>query len=187
MTKPGLLHILLLAGSILSSGAVWAADLKETVPGTKYSKVSPKPYGELEQNPNITNFMTPMPVQKQTKEIYFSANEMENNRNLDTITAIGDVNIIREGLTLNADKVVYNQRDDVVTAIGNVRMIDAENNVVFSDYVVLTNQMSQGEMENIKIIMKDESRIAARRVRTMTAQMQMSRGTTDTNISKLLT
>lgn len=131
MTKPGLLHILLLAGSILSSGAVWAADLKETVPGTKYSKVSPKPYGELEQNPNITNFMTPMPVQKQTKEIYFSANEMENNRNLDTITAIGDVNIIREGLTLNADKVVYNQRDDVVTAIGNVRMIDAENNVVF--------------------------------------------------------
>lgn len=77
MTKPGLLHILLLAGSILSSGAVWAADLKETVPGTKYSKVSPKPYGELEQNPNITNFMTPMPVQKQTKEIYFSANEME--------------------------------------------------------------------------------------------------------------
>ena len=48
MTKPGLLHILLLAGSILSSGAVWAADLKETVPGTKYSKVSPKPYGELE-------------------------------------------------------------------------------------------------------------------------------------------
>ncbi len=167
MTKPGLLHILLLAGSILSSGAVWAADLKETVPGTKYSKVSPKPYGELEQNPNITNFMTPMPVQKQTKEIYFSANEMEKNRNLDTITAIGDVNIIREGLTLNADKVVYNQRDDVVTAIGNVRMIDAENNVVFSDYVVLTNQMSQGEMENIKIIMKDESRIAARRVRTM--------------------
>ena len=161
MTKPGLLHILLLAGSILSSGAVWATDLKETVPGTKYSKVSPKPYGELEQNPNITNFMTPMPVQKQTKEIYFSANEMENNRNLDTITAIGDVNIIREGLTLNADKVVYNQRDDVVTAIGNVRMIDAENNVVFSDYVVLTNQMSQGEMENIKIIMKDESRIAA--------------------------
>ena len=48
MTKPGLLHILLLAGSILSSGAVWATDLKETVPGTKYSKVSPKPYGELE-------------------------------------------------------------------------------------------------------------------------------------------
>lgn len=69
--------------------------------------------------------------------------------------------LCREGLTLNADKVVYNQRDDVVTAIGNVRMIDAENNVVFSDYVVLTNQMSQGEMENIKIIMKDESRIAA--------------------------
>ncbi len=156
-----------MAGSIIGTSTVRAAELPEVVAGTKVSKVSPKPFGELEQNPNITGFMTPLPIKRESKEIYFSANEMENNRELETITAIGDVNIIREGLTLNADKVIYNQKDDIVTAVGNVRMIDAENNVLFSDYVVLSNQMSQGEMENIKIIMKDESRIAARRVRTM--------------------
>ena len=166
MTKLRLFSCLLGFIVLFNSGTTSAVEMKEPVPGTKMSKVSPKPYGELEQNGNITNFMTPVPIERQTKEIYFSANEMENNQNLETITAIGDVNIIRNGLTLNADKVIYNQRDDVVTAVGNVRMIDAENNVVFSDYVVLTNQMSQGEMENIKIIMKDESRIAARRVRT---------------------
>lgn len=167
MTKRSLLHILLLAGSILGSGFVQANELPEVIAGTKVSRVSPKPFGELEQNPNITGFMTPMPIKRENKEIYFSANEMENNRELETITAIGDVNIIRDGLTLNADKVIYNQKDDIVTAVGNVRMIDSDNNVLFSDYVVLSNQMSQGEMENIKIIMKDESRIAARRVRTM--------------------
>lgn len=166
MTKLRLSSLFLSCILALYSGTALAVEMKEPVPGTKMSKVSPKPYGSLEQNGNITNFMTPVPIERQTKEIYFSANEMENNQNLETITAIGDVNIIRNGLTLNADKVIYNQRDDVVTAVGNVRMIDAENNVVFSDYVVLTNQMSQGEMENIKIIMKDESRIAARRVRT---------------------
>ena len=167
MSNRSLLLISLLAGSIIGTSTVRAAELPEVVAGTKVSKVSPKPFGELEQNPNITGFMTPLPIKRESKEIYFSANEMENNRELETITAIGDVNIIREGLTLNADKVIYNQKDDIVTAVGNVRMIDAENNVLFSDYVVLSNQMSQGEMENIKIIMKDESRIAARRVRTM--------------------
>lgn len=166
MPKLRILIFILTFIMMFNSGISFSAELKEPVPGTKMSKSTPKPYGELEQNGNITNFMTPVPIEKQTKEIYFSANEIENNQTLETITAIGDVNIIRNGLTLNADKVVYNQRDDVVTAIGNVRMIDAENNVVFSDYVVLTNQMSQGEMDNIKIIMKDESRIAARRVRT---------------------
>lgn len=167
MSNRSLLLISLLAGSIIGTSTVRAAELPEVVAGTKVSKVSPKPFGELEQNPNITGFMTLLPIKRESKEIYFSANEMENNRELETITAIGDVNIIREGLTLNADKVIYNQKDDIVTAVGNVRMIDAENNVLFSDYVVLSNQMSQGEMENIKIIMKDESRIAARRIRTM--------------------
>ena len=150
MSNRSLLLISLLAGSIIGTSTVRAAELPEVVAGTKVSKVSPKPFGELEQNPNITGFMTPLPIKRESKEIYFSANEMENNRELETITAIGDVNIIREGLTLNADKVIYNQKDDIVTAVGNVRMIDAENNVLFSDYVVLSNQMSQGEMENIK-------------------------------------
>lgn len=166
MTKLRLTSILLSSMLVFNSELLAAAEIKEPAPGTKMSKISPSPYGELEQNGNITNFMTPVPIERQTKEIYFSANEMENNQNLETITAIGDVNIIRNGLTLNADKVIYNQKDDVVTAVGNVRMIDADNNVVFSDYVVLTNQMSQGEMDNIKVIMKDESRIAARRIRT---------------------
>ena len=165
MTKIRVLLILLIS-TLLMEPRITSAVSKEPAPGTKMSKVSPKPYGKLEQNGNITNFMTPLPIEKQTKEIYFSANEMENNQHLETITAIGDVNIIRNGLTLNADKVIYNQREDVVTAVGNVRMIDAENNVVFSDYIVLSNQMSEGEMENIKIIMKDESRIAARKIRT---------------------
>jgi len=167
MFKRRLFHALLLAGSILSAGPVCAEELPEVAPGTKISRVTPKPFGTLEQNPNISGFMTPLPIKRENKEIYFSANEMENNRDLETITAIGDVNIIRDGLTLNADKVIYNQKDDIVTAVGNVRMIDSENNVLFSDYVVLSNQMSQGEMENIKVIMKDESRIAARRIRTM--------------------
>ena len=167
MAKPNILHFMLLAGSMLSSGLAYAYDYNSARPGEKGSRLSPKPYAVIEQNPNISNFMTPVPIQKETKDIYFSANNIENNRTLETITATGDVNIIRNGLTLNADKVIYNQRDDIVTAVGNVRMIDSDNNVIFSDYIVLSNKMSQGEMDNIKIILRDESRISARRIRTL--------------------
>ncbi len=104
---------------------------------------------------------------KETTDTYFSADEMINNDQLETITAIGNVNIMRDNMTVIADKVVYNQRDDVVTAIGNVVLVEEDGNVVFSDYVELTDKMSQGTMDNVKVVMKDETRVSAKRFRRL--------------------
>ena len=71
MSNRSLLLISLLAGSIIGTSTVRAAELPEVVAGTKVSKVSPKPFGELEQNPNITGFMTPLPIKRESKEILF--------------------------------------------------------------------------------------------------------------------
>ncbi len=98
-------------------------------------------------------------------EIYFSADSLENNDEQEIVTANGHVEIIRNNLTLLADKVVYDQKKDIVTASGDVVLVEKDGNVVFSDYVELTDQMSQGEMKNIKIIMKDKTRLAARTFR----------------------
>ena len=101
--------------------------------------------------------ITPLPTQQEeTKEetdIYFSADSVENNQELETVTALGNVEIIRENMTLKADKVIYNQKEDIVTAIGNVVLLEESGNVVFSDYVELTDKMTRGEMREIKIIM----------------------------------
>ena len=43
-------------------------------------------------------------VEKETDDIYFSADEMIDNKDMQTITAVGDVNIIRKDQTLKADK-----------------------------------------------------------------------------------
>lgn len=94
-------------------------------------------------------------------DIYFAADEVENNQELSTVTAIGNVEIIRNNLTLKADKVIYDQKDDIVTAVGNVVLVEKDGNVVFSDYVELTDKMSQGEMKNVKVIMLDKTRVAA--------------------------
>lgn len=108
--------------------------------------------------------VVPSKIEEEEQDIYFSANEMLNDQHLQTITAIGDVNIVRDNLTVKADKIVYNQKDDIVTAIGNVALLNEDGTVVFSDYVVLSDKMQEGEMENIKIIMKDKSQVAASKV-----------------------
>lgn len=111
---------------------------------------------------NLTEAVMPKPEQdEENPDIYFSADEVENNQELSTVTAIGNVEIIRNNLTLKADKVIYNQKEDIVTAVGNVVLVEEDGNVVFSDYVELTDEMTQGEMKNIKVILVDKSRVAA--------------------------
>ena len=130
------------------------------------------PFAELTPNYNITSFMdkpsaSQQNIEKETEDIYFSADEMINNKELQTITAVGDVNIIRQDQTLKADKVIYNQKDDIVTAIGNVSIVQADGTVVFSDYVELDDQMTKGHMTDVRIIMKDETRVAAKKFRKL--------------------
>ena len=104
---------------------------------------------------------SPKSSEEDNPDIYFAADEVENNQELSIITAIGNVEIIRNNLTLKADKVIYDQKDDIVTAVGNVVLVEKDGNVVFSDYVELTDKMSQGEMKNVKVIMLDKTRVAA--------------------------
>ncbi len=130
------------------------------------SEMETLPKAEL--NPlNLTNaaeIVSPK-IESEEQDIYFSANEIQNDQRLSTITAIGDVNIVRDNLTVKADKIVYNQKDDVVTAVGNVALLNDDGTIVFSDYVVLSDKMQAGEMENIKILMKDKSQVAASKVK----------------------
>ena len=129
------------------------------------SEIEQVPTAELTP-PNLTeaaDIVSPQ-IESENQEIYFSADEIQNDQRLQTITAIGDVNIVRDTLTVKADKIIYNQKDDIVTATGNVVLLNEDGTVVFSDYVVLSDKMQEGEMEEIKIIMKDKSQIAASKV-----------------------
>lgn len=115
---------------------------------------------------NIADVFAPKaPTDKDNPEIYFSADEVENNQELSLVTATGHVEIIRDTYTVKADKVIYNQQEDTVTAIGNVVILEQDGNVVFTDRAELTEHMTKGEMQNIKMIMADKTRVAARTFR----------------------
>ena len=169
MTRPTIGKYCLLASFLLGTSMAQAQEVvyNTTDAGVVLndSDVETLPQATMEplNLADAANIVKPQ-VEEEEQDIYFSANEMQNDQHLQTITAIGDVNIVRDTLTVKADKIVYNQKDNVVTAVGNVVLLNEDGTVVFSDYVVLSDKMQEGEMENIKIIMKDKSQVAASKV-----------------------
>lgn len=90
---------------------------------------------------------------------------MEENSETKVITATGNVNIVREGTTLKADKITYDRKNDKITADGHVNIIQPDGTTVFADSAELEDKMSKGAIHEVKMILADESRVAARRIK----------------------
>lgn len=106
----------------------------------------------------------PAPKRERT-EIHFSADQVEENSETKVITATGNVNIVREGTTLKADKITYDRKNDKITADGHVNIIQPDGTTVFADSAELEDKMSKGAIHEVKMILADESRVAARRIK----------------------
>lgn len=102
-----------------------------------------------------------IPEELREEPILFSADEVTYDEALGLVTARGDVEINQEGRTLLADTVSYNQRSGVVTASGNVRLIEADGTAFFAEYVELTDDLREGFIRDIGVLMADRTRIAA--------------------------
>lgn len=91
----------------------------------------------------------------------FQADTLDYDESSDVITATGNVYIVQENKILRADKITYYQKTDKIIADGNVWLKDEDKNYTFAQYVELTNKMSDGFVDNIKILMTDDSRASA--------------------------
>ena len=74
----------------LLSQKVFAED-RPPVAGEVIDRSSEKTYPgfKFDSHPNIMGFMTPRPIEKNTEDVYFSANEIQNDNETNTITATG--------------------------------------------------------------------------------------------------
>ncbi len=133
---------------------------RKVVAGTRLDGSELNPHAGVEMTKNIADVFSPK-VSDENTDTFFSADEIESDEQLGTIVAKGNVNLQRQNVTLVADKIVYNQKEDVVTAVGNVVILEESGNVVFSDYSELSNRMSEAEMRNLKVLLKDKTRMSA--------------------------
>jgi LPS-assembly protein len=89
------------------------------------------------------------------------ADEITYDQDMDIATATGNVEISQGDRVLLADTVSYNRRSQVVTASGNVTLMEPSGEVVFGDYMELEDDLRDGVINNIKVLLTDNSRIAA--------------------------
>ncbi|AWK88010.1 LPS-assembly protein LptD [Azospirillum thermophilum] len=76
------------------------------------------------------------------------------------VTAAGNVELAQGQRSVKADKITYNQKTKVVTATGHVRLVEPSGDIVFADYAELTDDMKDVFIENIRVLMTDNGRMA---------------------------
>src|SRR5713101_3161343 len=90
-----------------------------------------------------------------------SADELQNDEALGLIVAKGHVQFSQGQRTLLADTVTYNQRTDTITASGHVSLLEPTGEILFAEFMELTNRFEDGFMQDIRALLSDRSRLAA--------------------------
>ncbi|MBV1933057.1 MAG: hypothetical protein KUG59_00100, partial [Parvibaculaceae bacterium] len=93
-------------------------------------------------------------------EVLMQADELIYNQDTQIVTAEGNVEIVYGPRILMADRVTYNQTTGEVSAQGNVTLMEPSGDVIFADNVELTDEMKNGIVESISILLADKSRLA---------------------------
>ncbi|MFN3619806.1 LPS-assembly protein LptD [Sphingorhabdus sp.] len=96
-------------------------------------------------------------------QIGFSAAVVEYDSNTEIVTAKGDVIANREGYFVRADTIVWNRNSGEVVAEGNIRAIGPDGDVAYGDRIELTDALKDGVINNMLVVLADESRLAANR------------------------
>ncbi|WP_167953239.1 LPS-assembly protein LptD [Sphingomonas jejuensis] len=94
-------------------------------------------------------------------QIEFSAATVEYDQNADVITASGDVRVAREGNRLRADRVIWNRRSGEVRAEGDVAITNPAGDTAYGDSVVLAEDLRDGAVANLLLVLDNGSRLAA--------------------------
>jgi len=95
------------------------------------------------------------------KPVLLSADQITYDEELQVVVASGHVEISQDDRVLLADNVTYNQRTGTVSASGNVSLLEPGGDVLFADYVELTDDLREGVITNIRLLLSDRSKMAA--------------------------
>ncbi len=93
--------------------------------------------------------------------ILFKADEVTNDQDLGLVTARGNVEISQGDRVLRADTVTMNRQARTVTASGNITLVETTGDVMFADYMELSQDFRDGIIQNLRMMMADQSRMAA--------------------------
>ncbi|HJR20381.1 MAG TPA: LPS assembly protein LptD [Dongiaceae bacterium] len=91
------------------------------------------------------------------------ADQVGHDETLGIFVARGNVEILREDKIVKADVVTYNERTKRITAAGNVQLLEPDGDTQFATYADVTDDVKEGILYDFRMLMKDNSRLAANR------------------------
>ncbi|MEM9287511.1 MAG: LPS assembly protein LptD [Pseudomonadota bacterium] len=93
--------------------------------------------------------------------IELEADQLVYDSNAQLITARGGVRVVRGEYTLTARSITYDRNTGLVSAKGDVRIVDTEGNVLTSETLNISDELRDGFIENVELLLADSSRVAA--------------------------
>lgn len=93
--------------------------------------------------------------------VLLSADQIDYDQDLGIITARGKVELSQGARLLLADTVSFSEKTNVVTASGNVSILEPTGEVLFANYTELTDDLSRGFVDQVRILLSDNSKFAA--------------------------
>lgn len=98
-------------------------------------------------------------------QVVIVADELIHDRALDTVSARGNVEIQYGDYLLRAESVNYSTGRDEATATGSVVLVEPAGTTLFADHMALTGDLKTGVIEELRVLLADGSRMAARNAR----------------------
>ncbi len=89
------------------------------------------------------------------------ADEVTYDRELGLAVARGNVEVSQNERVLRADTLTYNERTRTVTASGHVALLEPSGEVTFAEYVELTDDLKEGVVKNVGLLLSDRRTRAA--------------------------
>lgn len=116
------------------------------------------------QNASDSDRAEPEATFPESGEVLMQADELSYDREKRVVTASGNVELAYGERVLLADRITYDETTGVVTADGNVALLDPQGDVAFADHLVLRNEMRDGVIDTLRVLLSDNSRLAGHSV-----------------------
>lgn len=96
-------------------------------------------------------------------QVLMQADDLKYDRDTKIVTATGHVEVAYGLRVLTADHMTYDQNTGVVTADGHVALLDDTGDVAFGNHMVLRDELKEGVIDTLSVLMTDDSKMAGNR------------------------
>ena len=98
-------------------------------------------------------------------DVLMQADTLSYDSEARIVTAEGHVELAYGERLLIADKMTYFQDEGRVRADGHVALLEADGTVLFADEVELTEELKEGVINTLSVLLSDDSKLAALKAR----------------------